>query len=241
MYTLAPNSIYASSFPNHVAPAAARLSFEPDVLLVPAGQSRTVSLLLHPPTGLDASRLPLWSGYITVNASDGSVLSLPYQGLAGSLRNATVLARNQTWITTSRDVKAEARSPPDALFVLPAPNTASDSPSLPTLVVQLALGSRLLRAHVIAHRPAHTHRPNSLFAAASAHGQSIGQLDEFPSRWNPRGKRVFPWNGKLHNGKWAPPGRYRIVVRALRIFGDENVDADWDVSQTLPFAISYGD
>ncbi|PHH67145.1 hypothetical protein CDD81_2914 [Ophiocordyceps australis] len=242
MYTLAPNALDASPFPNHIAPAAAHLSFSSSTVLVPPGQNKSVSLFLHPPLGLVHARLPLWSGYITLNASDGTSLSLPYQGLAGSLRAAAVLARNQTWITKSADVKAQERAPADAHFVLPRPRTLAESDSLPALVVNLALGSRLMRAHVVALGPLHTSSPpTTLFAAASAHRQSLGQLHDFPSRWNPRGKRIFAWNGKLHNGKWAAPGRYVIVVRALRIFGHENVDREWDVSETLPFSISYQD
>ncbi|KAK8144858.1 hypothetical protein G3M48_005241 [Beauveria asiatica] len=45
------------------------------------------------------------------------------------------------------------------------------------------------------------------------------------------------WNGQLESGDYVPKGDYKFKVRALRIFGNPNVESDWDVSETVKFKV----
>ncbi|PHH78656.1 hypothetical protein CDD82_2918 [Ophiocordyceps australis] len=177
MYTLSRTSIYPEPFPNSVVHDSAAINVSP-----------------QPPRGLDAQRLALWSGWIAINGSDGSALSIPYQGLTGSLHKAQVLKADDTWIAQSNDQ-----------MLLPPWH------DLPALVIRLALGSP----------------------------QSIGQPFGFAARWNTRGPNPFAWDGRLDSGNFAPPGPYKIVVRALHIFGDEADKTQWDVSESASLTIQY--
>lgn len=58
---------------------------------LPAGHSKVVSVTATPPVGLDPKKLPVYPGYIVINGTDNSNLSLPYVGVVGSSRSAIVL------------------------------------------------------------------------------------------------------------------------------------------------------
>ncbi|PHH92819.1 hypothetical protein CDD83_4728 [Cordyceps sp. RAO-2017] len=234
MYTLNSGSIYPAPFPNQAVPgAAAGLALSRDALTLPAGQSATVAVSPTPPAGLDPKRLALWSGWVAVNGSDGSSLSIPYQGLTGSLRGARVLGSDDVWIAHSTD-KLLMPVQPNITFTLPGPGNAVPSSDLPALIANLALGSRLLRADIV---PLTTCPPNMTTQVWGL--KTIGQPFSFPSKWNTRGPSPFPWDGRLDSGNYAPPGKYMFVVRALRIFGDETKKGDWDVAESKAIRIKY--
>ncbi|KAF7551263.1 hypothetical protein G7Z17_g5119 [Cylindrodendrum hubeiense] len=230
VYTLIEDSIYPDSFPNEFTDGAASLEFSESKVSVGAGDSVTIEVIPTPPEGLASERLPLWSGYIAINGSDGTSLSLPYQGLAGSLHDAQVLASDDTWISKSTD-ESLAAVPANTSFTLPAAGTNDSSATLPALVWYLALGSAELRAEVI---------PVSL-SAPNATSKSIGEPANFPMLWNAMGSNSLAWAGKLVNGSFAPAGQYKISYRALRIFGDASESSDWDKSESPVFSIKYAE
>ncbi|CAK7199659.1 hypothetical protein SEUCBS139899_002342 [Sporothrix eucalyptigena] len=143
---------------------------------IPAGQRRVVSVSAAPPTGLDATRLPVYSGYIAINGSDGSALSLPYLGVVGSLRSLTVLDAVQTYLSkvyigrSSPNSSVPVPPPtlriaPNTLFVLPlrlppgqqnltdaqqeALLLANHTTSLVQANLNLVMGSPLIRADLV--------------------------------------------------------------------------------------------
>jgi hypothetical protein len=51
---------------------------------------------------------------------------------------------------------------------------------------------------------------------------------------------VRAWmNGLLADGRVLEEGSYSLRVKALRIFGDEDREGDWDVVRTAEFGIKY--
>lgn len=234
MYVLGENSIYPSLFPNQAFDAYASLKFSQDKITLAAGHRAVVQVMPTPPSGLDTKRLGLWSGYVTINGTDGSSLSLPYQGLSGSFHKSTVLAKDATWMTYSNDTKY-VPVPENTTFTVPPPGHSDANSVLPALAVKLALGSRLVRADIV---PMTTCPPKNL---TTEHWgiKTIGQPYGFPFTYNSRGVISSGWDGKLDSGEYAPPGKYRMVVRALRIFGDEAKKDEYDVSETPAFRLKY--
>ncbi|KAH7127837.1 peptidase S8/S53 domain-containing protein [Dactylonectria estremocensis] len=225
VYTLVADSIYPDTFPNEFVDGPASLEFSETKVSVGAGDSVTIEVIPTPPEGLAAERLPLWSGYIAINGTSTS-LSLPYQGLAGSLHDSKVLAADDTWISKSGDDSLTA-VPANTTFTLPTPGTADNSTLvLPALTWFLALGSAKLEAQVIP-------------VGSKSTGKSIGQPVSFPFLWNPMGSNKLAWTGELVDGSYAPEGLYKIAYRALRIFGDEEESSDWDKSISPVFGIKY--
>jgi hypothetical protein len=63
-----------------------------------------------------------------------------------------------------------------------------------------------------------------------------GSRGYIPSGFNPE---FFSWAGRLASGQYAPPGRYRLAVRALRLLGDADVAEHWQTEETIEFSILY--
>ncbi|KAG6170215.1 hypothetical protein E4U51_001028 [Claviceps purpurea] len=242
MYALANDSMYVHKFPNEVVHAAATLQFSETSITLGGGETKTIEVFATPPEGLDAKRLALWSGYITINDTingiDGASLSLPYQGLTGSLHDHAVLGLNDTSITESTDMSTLGPDPvpPNTTFTIPKPGTAGPNDLVPQLTVDLALGSPMIRADIVSLDPdSKNETPTHEFWGV----KTIGQPHGFPVLWVPREESSFPWDGLLDSGSYAPSGTYNFVVRALRINGDAKKKEEWDVSTSPAFTIKY--
>ncbi|KAG6112642.1 hypothetical protein E4U14_001966 [Claviceps sp. LM454 group G7] len=233
MYTLGQDGVNPMPFPNEAVNEQATLSFSQNSITLPAGHSAVVGVTAKPAAGIiNPKRLALWSGYVIVNGTDGSELMMPYQGLTGSLHKATVLPRDQAYIYPSNDMQNFARSPDSFTYVVPKAGTSSESDVVPALRINLALGSPLVRVDIVP-------LSNGTFAGTNATAKSIGEPFGLPSLVNNRGNTSFPWDGKLESGSYAPAGRYRFVVRALRLFGDASKPEDWDEATTQSLTLKY--
>ncbi|KAJ4355533.1 uncharacterized protein N0V89_003550 [Didymosphaeria variabile] len=222
-YTLEAGTIFPSPFPNELDTTGATLSFSEDKVTVPAGGSAVVSVTVSPPA-LDATRLPVYSGYITLNSTSDS-LSLPYLGVVGSMKNATVLSAADTYLTTSADPNANPISG-NQTFTIPSNNgTAPNGTAYPEVFLGLALGSSYVKLEVIPQTGYNT--------------SSLGNIFGFPQVYLPRGGSVWEFNGQLEDGSFAPAGSYTFKVSALHIFGDMAKESDYDVTETETFAIKY--
>jgi subtilisin family serine protease len=222
-YTLAADSIYPQEFPNEFTSQAATIEFAEKEVTVPGNGKATVSLTLTPPTGLTTARLPVYNGYIALNGSDSSSLSLPYLGVAGSMKGATVLDAQSSYLTKDTDVNY-APVAANTTFTLPRGNsTTGANVTYPAVAISLALGSPLLQVEA---RPAGS-------------SSTLGNIFGFPSPYNPRGATVSRWNGLLANGTLVPAGSYQLVTRALHIFGNPEEEDDYDVATSVPFTIRY--
>ena len=234
MYTLAKDSIYPMPFPNEPVDGAASLKFSDSSVTIAPGRSHNIKVSPTAPSGIDAKRLPVWSGWVAINGTDGSSLSIPYQGISGSMRSSTVLGAKDTWIAKSTDKDANPVAP-NSTFTIPGPGNAGANDTLPELAINLALGSRLVRADIV---PLTTCPPKNITVKYKGIN-TIGQPYGFPAEYLTRGLSPIPWDGRLDSGNYAPPGKYRFVVRALRIFGNPKKDDDWDVSTSPGFFIKY--
>lgn len=239
-YTFADDStIVPDTFPNELVPSFATLSFGPSSsVTIPAGQRKIITVTAAPPPGLDAKRLPVYSGYIAINGTDGSSLSLPYMGVYGSMHAATVLNAPATFLSSSLDPNNSAVAA-NRTFTLPPRGHVNDTAyanktALPVAVVDLAMGSALIRIDVV---PVSTCKPvNSTTVLGT---DTIGQIADSPFLYAPRGQFPSSWDGKLADGTYAPSGVYKFAIKALRIFGDPELASDYDATETVPFRIRY--
>ncbi|KAH7310534.1 putative subtilisin [Stachybotrys elegans] len=227
---------WAAGYPYNYSEPHAELAFSESKVKISPGGSATILVTATPPHDLDESRFPVWSGYIAINGSDGSSLSLPYQGLLGSLYDAEQILEGSLYIGDSTNY---APVSPNATFTLPPRGTPprdvnTRETAVPILMSVFNWGTPQFIADVV---PVGNCAPNSTLTSFGY--RSIGQLNGFPSNWQPKGEWSWPWLGQLNNGEYAPPGRYKIVTRMLRITGDPDKDEDWVVTETGPFGIRY--
>lgn len=178
---------------------------------------------MTPPEGLNADRLPVWSGYIAMNGSDGTSLSLPYQGVTGSMNAQTVLDAENTYLTTT----ASPFSDPvvaNTTFVLPSMNTTAgnSTTAYPQAAINLAFGSPLVRCdvHPASRTPGKPYGggPEKILGVTS-----LGNIYGFPYLYAPRGGVLSAWDGMLEDGEFprsnstpTPPGPNPVCVAERR-------------------------
>lgn len=244
-YTLNDNSIYPSVFPNQLLFDSASLTFSVDnPLIIPAGQRKIVSVTLTPPVDLDPRKLPVYSGYVVINGSDSSALSIPYVGVVGSLKSAAIMGREATYMTSSRSGPNATSIAAGRTFLLPPPGRSNDTrfaPNItdyPVLQYSLAMGSPMLRVDVV---------PVSVPAGAniteSLGMPTVGDVWQTPLEYvarNPDGQpSSTSWDGRLSTGDYAPAGTYKMAVRALKIFGNSMNASDYELYESVEFGIQY--
>lgn len=220
------DSVYPDPFPGlAIDDSYATVVLSPAVVTVPAKGEALVMVTVTPPA-VDGSLLPVYSGYITLNATNGENLSLPYQGIAGSLRSVTVMA--DAWLSLSTDDTATPIVGDNSSFVIPLSNLTSDA-VLPMAVLDMAFGSRLIQIEVIGLETGCRHNGT----------KNLGNIGGFPLLWMSRDAILPTWNGSLTDGTYAPAGKYKLAISALHIFGDTSNPSDYDKAETVAFNIRY--
>jgi hypothetical protein len=92
-----------------------------------------------------------------------------------------------------------------------------NSTGLPSLVYDLAMGSRTVRIDV---------QPANPRGVPRILGQRVlGSVPGYPVQNHVRQTMDgMAWNGQLADGSWAPAGKYRFMLRALKIFGNHDYE-----------------
>ncbi|KAI2613328.1 subtilisin-like protein [Hypoxylon sp. NC1633] len=217
------DSIYPDPFPGlELSDEYATVALSESKVTVPAGGSAIIAVTVIPPA-LDATRLPVYSGYITLNGTNGDSLSLPYNGAVGSLHDTPVL--DVGYLAISSDPNLDPVTG-NVSFVLPLANSSSPSAELPVAVTLLAFGSPLVNIKAV---------PVNSYAGAESGSHVFGS----PLAYASRDAYAFAWDGTLADGSTAPAGTYKLRFEALHIFGDASDSAEYDINESVNFSISY--
>jgi subtilisin family serine protease len=228
--------IYPAAFPNEPTEAHAEVEFSTEKQTLAPGESVVIEVMPTPPSGLDAARVPVWSGYIAINGTDGSSLSMPYMGITGDLHDHSVLADSDAWVARSND-DSYTPTQPNTTWTIPAPGSPDDGTTVfPAFIVAMALGSPLVHVDLV---PLTTCPPNSTTEVWGGSIKSIGEPEGFPLQYAPREFNRVIFRGKLADGSVAPAGKYKFVVHALRIYGDAEDEDEYDVAESPSFRIVY--
>ncbi|TID06749.1 Minor extracellular protease vpr [Colletotrichum higginsianum] len=240
VYTFTPGTpqLVVARAPPPTADAWAEIAFDAGSLTVPAGGSAEVKFTAVAPTGLNATLLPVYSGYITLEGSNGETLSVPYLGVAGSMRDTPVLvpgiALDGVYLS-STDNHFLIPVAANRTFTIPRPGS-SGSASYPKLVVTPTVGTTELHVELAAVGGV----GNSTLKVTDHLGYpTLGPLPQSPV---PHAHRFgYTWNfgGFLDDRTVVPEGTYKFIARAPRIFGDVAKDEDWDVVETVTFNLKY--
>ncbi|RDA86070.1 hypothetical protein CP532_1278 [Ophiocordyceps camponoti-leonardi (nom. inval.)] len=215
--------------------AAADIRLSHDSIVVESRQTAAISVSASDPQGIDLKRLPVWSGWIAINGSEGSSLTVPYLGMAGSMRSATTITADDVSLMRSLNGLSFPVAA-NSTFILPNPPSgeqleASSKAARPLpkgafhglvgVVVRLSFGTPILWVDIM---------------PVDAPETMVSRLGEVH-----QGRRtdVFSWNGQLGSGGFASPGRYKFVIRALSVFGDFKEPKDWQVVESPVFTIAY--
>ncbi|XDG01408.1 hypothetical protein ABKA04_001023 [Annulohypoxylon sp. FPYF3050] len=216
------DSIYPDPFPGlELSDEYATVALSDPKVTVPAGEEVVISVTVTPPA-LDAARLPVYSGYITLNGTNGDSLSLPYNGAVGSLHSARVLDVGYLSISSDQELNPVTGN---ASFVIPQGNTTTDNATYPVAVALLAFGSPLVNIQVV--------------PVDAAPGATASHIFGSPLNYASRDPYVIEWDGKLADGTLASAGQYKFRFEALHIFGDASDPADFDTDESSVFTVRY--
>ncbi|KAI6381317.1 hypothetical protein MCOR25_001250 [Pyricularia grisea] len=240
--TTSDGYLIQNTFPNPMVDTWASLQFSQDSVTVPAGGSAEVEITFTQPpvtNGLNASLLPIYGGYVNINSTRGENLVIPYLGAAGSMRSIPLLPSDAVYLANGY-----APSPANRTYTLTKPSTNStqsipgkspnDEVNLPNVYYRSLLGTSIMYAQVVSADDAKNTGPKSPTGIAT-----MGDVDGWPLRHLSRTQQRAYFVGKLADGTVVPAGSYKIVLTALRVFGDESNVDDWDVLETVPFNLAY--
>ncbi|RYO77692.1 hypothetical protein DL766_002843 [Monosporascus sp. MC13-8B] len=223
-YTFSGN-IYPDFFPGlELTEEFATVELSETKVTVPAGGEAVISVTITPPE-LDGSRLPVYSGYITLNGTNGDSLSLPYNGAVGSLNSVQVL--DSGYLSFSTDPQLTPITGSNASFVLPAPGTATEGDTIPVAVSLLAFGSPQVHYKLVR------------VGGDNSTDEVLGDIFGSPLTYLSRNQYHLFWDGSMPDGSYAPAGTYKFSVEALHIYGDASDPAQYDVEETTPFTVRY--
>lgn len=202
-----------------------RYNFKSILSAAPAGGSRRIRVTATIPQNVTNSQLPVYSGYLVLDGSDSSSLTVLYYGVAGSMRKATAMINYPAYIYD--DISGRAAEPGD-LFTFPNPKTNStDGTNYPYSLAYCALASRQIAVEVA---PIINDKDQP----------SLGEIYESPHRWTEQLSSGVPrLSGRLKNGTYAPTGIYRFRMKALRVFGDESRAEDIEILESYHFNMTY--
>ncbi|KAK5628004.1 hypothetical protein RRF57_003719 [Xylaria bambusicola] len=193
------DSIYPDLFPGlEVTDEFAEIKLPSSVTVRPQG-SAVVTVQVKPPK-LDGDRLPVYSGYITINGTNGENLSLPYNGAVGSLYSTQVL--DTGYLSTSADPDLNPLTG-NATFVLS--KNANATFDVPVAVALMAFGSPSISAKLLQVNKRGT--------------KNLGDILDSPYAYASRDPYPIGFDGRLADGSYVPAGEYMFSIEALHIFG----------------------
>jgi hypothetical protein len=217
-------------FPPSMEADGAKILFDSDNITVPAGGEAVVVVKPYPPK-LDSGRLPVYSGFIALNTTDGESLSLPYLGLSGSLYSLDPLYKQEPYKVNIQDGMGGFIQGNET-FTFPK-GDLNFNYTYPVPNAWAVIGTAEFRIDVISL--------DSAFNQKEVAGVKVmGSVKYFPMPLFPAGVQLLsPFNGQLNDDSFVPAGGYKLMWSALRIFGDASKPEDWDVVVSPQIFIEY--
>ncbi|PPQ89471.1 hypothetical protein CVT25_011997 [Psilocybe cyanescens] len=243
--TVQAGTIFPAFGPVPVSSNAASVVITPSSFTVRPGQSQTVVASFRPPTGLDASTYPVYSGFIDV-VSGSEKYHVSYLGLVGSLKNKQVVDNTDYFfgfpIPAILDAAGDIQGG--------AANYTFVDGDYPSLLWRLVFGTPALRIDLvdpsISLVPTLGKRgprgasfftfPHKNKGGSFARVKVVGPLASFDyiTRQSEDVPSGTAWNllnvdtPTFANGTAVPKGAYRILLRALRVTGDATKQEDYE-------------
>ncbi|KAI0319168.1 pyrolysin [Amylostereum chailletii] len=242
--TVTAGGIYPAVGPVPLSANYATVKLSSKAFTLFPGQSKTIVAFIEPPTGIDKSTYPVFSGFIEI-ASGTETTHVSYLGLAASLKDKQILDHS------------------DEIFGVPIPavlNSAGNAQTnatnytfkgddFPTVLAYLAFGTPVFRVDVVKPDikfngtlntrdveergvldPRFFSFPHKNTFAQVAIVGALSETDFLSRSTSSDGGYVtLAFNSaQFANGTAIPDGSYRFLVRALKVTGDITKEADYE-------------
>lgn len=110
IYILTKNAKEVAEFPHDHLQSATKLEPSSNKITVGPGKIGYVHVSLTASMADELRRLPYHSGYVTINCTDGSALSVPYQHIGTELQSVRAMSVGATSLRNWRELNHDADS-----------------------------------------------------------------------------------------------------------------------------------
>ncbi len=225
------NTTLPKSFPPDLNTQYATAIISPVALTIPGESTAVIKVTFSFPMMLETQRIPVFSGYINIQSSNNESFHLPYVGIDCNMKQV---------IVTDFEIRSPYISNSSDTSSIPAPIGANETFNVTTNQPQfnwrLVMSSAIVRLDIL----------GSGDQTEVVGVNVLGSVPDFPQYWVSRTDLTSPaneynavWNGTLSTGVQVPAGNYRFLYRALKIFGDENNNSDYENWTSHVFGIEY--
>lgn len=225
----------------------ASVQIEPQTFTLMPGNTQVVRAQFSPPVGLDPKDLYVYSGYISLS-SDVTCEShnVPYYGVLGSMKDQQIIDRGPS-LDVDKSGGSKYRFPH---FVFSDNNRSSEVErplvwnlqihNHTTLLFRANFGSRYMRLDLVPYDARLSETLNGTNAAWKSTFRGINLLGLIPtsdselfSRSGMQEVQELEWNATVLDKEYSKPrripgGRYKVLLRALKVTGNVTNEADFD-------------
>ncbi|PLW43205.1 hypothetical protein PCANC_06989 [Puccinia coronata f. sp. avenae] len=224
----------------------ASVEIVPKTFTVTPGQKQVVTAEFTPPVGLRPEDLSVYSGYISLASNiPCETHTVPYYGVLGSMKDQKIIDRGPN--VDIEKIGSKYRFPH---FVF-GDNNRSSTVERPlvwnrkihdhtTLLFRANFGSRYMRLDLVPHDAIFSNSTNSTNSDWKSTFRGVNLLGLIPtsdselfSRSGVHEVQELDWNATFLDREYdrptqIPAGKYKVLLRALKVTGDITNEADFD-------------
>lgn len=206
--------------------SSSAVTFTPSSITIAAGSDARVKFTVPPSSALNATLVPVYSGFLKITSSvGGDYARIPYAGVAARMND--IQTADPVGFGRSGDNESTGKWPFEGGTI----PIFRASYMLPSWIWSNAWASKNVRIDVVS-----LDRPNPVYALGL---QTIGSLPGWPATYIPRNPQdsyhytVF-W-GDLSDGTVVPSGAYKLVLRVCKPFGNPTRVQDYESYDSFKF------
>ncbi|KAI9067297.1 subtilisin-like protease [Trametes sanguinea] len=232
--TFQPGTIFPADGPVPLSAIAASIKFSETSFTVHPGQTQEITAHISPPTGLDPTTFPVFSGFIGISNAEESY-QVSYLGSVGSLKDVQVVDDTDVFFGVNLPVLTDSAGN----FLLNATNFTFVGDDFPTVLMRFTFGTPKLLFDLVEPdirlKTTLNKRGDDSHSGTFAQVPTLGSL--FEADFQPRNSDVDDGTGfntlaisapEFANGTTIPNGSYRILLRALKVTGDPTKEEDFE-------------
>ncbi|TDL26098.1 subtilisin-like protease [Rickenella mellea] len=238
--SITPSTIFAADGPVPLTATFASVKFSKTSVTIAAGGKASITATFTPPAGLKAATFPVYSGFLEI-ASGADTTHVSYLGVANKLRDKTIIDNTDVFFGIPLPALLDASGNPQA-----APtNYTLVGTDFPSVLSRLAFGTPEFRIDLVL--PNTTVKPTISKRGSFAKVPIVASIQEF--QFTPRNSDAAVNNGfnllafsnaTSASGTPIPNGQYKFLLRALRVTGNVQTEADYESWLSPTFGINHG-
>lgn len=229
----------ASYFPQ-LSNSPALVELSETTFTIPVGQQVSFDVTINPPSDLDQSKAPIFQGAIDISGNNGELVTVPYMGIQVDTHLWSPWAGPP--LIVGKDLLGKLKN-----LTSWNHNFAPNQDDSPVVYHNIRFGTQFYSYDLVEQN---FNLSTYLYPMTSESNGFIGPLVTntkmggpvaFPIQFAAISSQVsfFGFLG-LSSGSRIPNGKFRILCRALKPFGDYSNFNDWQLYLSDPFTVQQG-